>query len=184
MVLLAALSSCKKDKDTKPAVLDTHTGLLKNGSYIEGTVVTATSDNEPVEFSFNYQYLDAEFFYDGASGGSTTMGNYLYKDYTDYNDNYPDYARVRFSLDSLKDNTLSNINFSMYGSSNLPGNKVFYFDVNNTAIITDYTYDSLNHVMSGKFSMNSNNTNNGQDASITGSFRYADIQNVRFRTSK
>jgi hypothetical protein len=186
LALLSASFGCKKKEAEKKEVLDQNTGLLKNGSYVEGTVVTATQDDKPVEFAFKYEYQDADIQWDGGTTGSGYIGDYGYfsKDFVSgYSGQGTDYAQLYYRLDSLKAKNTESENFEMYAMPQLADGTVFDFYVGDDPIITDYAYDSINHVMTGNFSLNSDNTNNGQDCIVNGSFRYTNVKKIIFRKS-
>jgi hypothetical protein len=186
LALLSASFGCKKEEAEKKEVLDQNTGLLKNGSYVEGTVVTATDNDEPVEFTFKHEYQTGEIQFDGGTGsGYIGDEGYFNKDFISGNPGSgTDYSQLYFRLDSISAKTTNSEYLYLYASHELPNKSVFNFYVGDDPIITDYAYDSINHVMTGKFSMNSDNTDNGQDCLVSGTFRYTNVKRIVFRKSK
>lgn len=184
-LLIASLAfGCKKkDNSEVSPVIDDHTGLLNNGSYIRGTVKTADENNKPMEFSFENIYQTKKMFIEPATGnGAMTIGgNYFYKAFTDMNNDYPDRTYLNFDIDSLADKTPTNGYFRISAIHGLGANNVFYFSAQDNAAVTDYKFDTISHVVSGNFAMSTTNTNNSKGATISGSFSYNDVRRVILR---
>jgi hypothetical protein len=187
-VLLTASFGCKKKEEestTSPSV-DSNTGLKKNGSFIKGTVVTVDENEKPRDFSFEYVYQESDIFFDGGTG-SDYIGDEgsFYKAYTDYyNNDYQSYGELYFRLDSLGDKVPDDAYADIYALADLPNNEAFYFALDDDANITNFKFDTLTNVVTGDFSMNSNNTSNGYYATVKGSFQYNDVKRLVFRKSK
>jgi hypothetical protein len=187
-VLLTASFGCKKKEEeasTSPSV-DSNTGLKKDGSFIKGTVVTSDENDKPMEFSFDYVYKDSDFYFTGGTG-SDYIGNEgtFYKAFTDYYDNdYESSAELYFRLDSLGDRVPEDAYLDLNALADLPAGRAFYFDVNDEVALSNFKFDTLAGVASADFVMNSDNTDNGNDAVIRGSFQYNNVKRLVFRKGK
>jgi hypothetical protein len=164
---------CKKGEQGEPGPdgpADPSTGLTTNGSYINGTVITTTAASDPVSFSFNNTYLSSDIVYGGDS--NTTTGK-LYKDFKGWKKN--DYSSIEIDLDSISDTAPSLFYIDIGAEAVIGADSLFYFNVDDIPTVTNYQYDAATHTMSGNYTLTSSNTNNGNLATVTGSFKLVGI---------
>jgi hypothetical protein len=183
LVLTLATVACKKKADEVSAPLDSNTGLAQTGSFIKGTIVTKTNNGVDQDWAFEQTYQDNVMYFDGTPSGNF-RSSYFYNDFTGYAGDNGKYSRIQFDLDTITDTTPDNIDITVYSRKALTTGSDFYFsfygDAGNT-VITNYSYDAVNKTMSGNFAVTgTTNTDNGQEANITGSFLFTNLrQRVR-----
>jgi hypothetical protein len=174
LIAVAAIQlGCKKGAqgETGPSgPADLNTGLTSNGSYIKGTVTTTTAASDPVSFSFNNTYLSSDIVYGGDF--NTTTGN-LFKDFKGWNNN--DYSSIDIDLDSISDTAPSSFYIEIGAEPTIGADSLFYFDIYGFPTVTNYQYNEATHTMSGDFTMSNSNTNNGNSATVTGSFKLVGV---------
>ena len=166
------LLGCKKDEDTAP--LDYLAGV-KDG-FIKGTINTQDKDGKPISLEFDYNFRSDDDVFETSD---STVRVYREKSFIKGYNGY-DYMLFRLKMDSLGANTVKNVKrVSVSVEKEVSPNKLFRFyasEDNPTPTgfsVTNLSYDRNSSTLTGNFSgsFDTDQTNTGKVASISGSFK-------------
>jgi hypothetical protein len=160
-VVLAALvfSSCKKDEKGD-------TVFFSNGS-ATGTIKGTKTDNSILDETFTFNkyipILNNQYYL-------RTSNNQL-KFYIEFSDENNNGLNLEFTLSSTADNTPENIDFWIEFNKT-SDNKIFHYDMtdnNNTAVISDFTFDESTGKLKCKLVVTGTNNSTEKNATVTAS---------------
>lgn len=175
--------ACKKEDTTTT----NNSGFnLPQGGYIRGTITGSRADGTPLDLDFNHPYYYGgdylrdgilDFYRDGSPNFLTEIGSSsIALNLSAGLQVTPtiDYFRIDI-LSPLSSGETLNFNSNFYGSG-----------TGGSAFITDYAYDTLSRIATGKFIIltDPNNTSTGYSNTITGEFQTNPIQTLVNRIRK
>lgn len=153
-------------------VLEEGSTLVKEG-FIKGTISTTRDNGLPVTFDFNHEYRDRPAI---ITGNAEVGNNIVFTRSSSLEGKLfvNGYSLVGFYLDSLTDTVPQLFDFELGEETDLGNDTTFYFYMigfeNTELLLTQYDYNQEASTMSGEFFVRTTNTNNGKEATITGSF--------------
>lgn len=145
----------------------------KTQGFIKGTLTGVTKDNAyTFNETFNYTQYNLTFDESGAIYNASSGGAYsIYISRSDYNGKGSAY--ISFDLSNASDTTPEDIEYSFsYNKEEKDRFIVFNMsdDVDNTATITDFTFDSATGRVKGSYTITGTENSTDKSATITGSF--------------
>jgi hypothetical protein len=180
IAVMAIQFGCKGKKgEVGPAgPTDSNVGLSSDGSYIKGTVTTTTITGKAVSFSFNDAYSDSYNYY---GGDANYTDQTLYKNLESGWFLGSNQAYLKVYLDSISDLVPTSPYIEINATHTITADSTFAFYINGTPTITNYTYSAATRTISGNYTITNSNTNNGNSATVAGSFKLMNLKTTVYR---